>query len=201
MYSVLVLTLPNILTILRITLVPLVVIFMYVEHHKVAWVSASLFALAGVTDYFDGYLARRFQSTSHFGRFLDPVADKLLVASVLLMLAGLGTLQGLALIPAVIILCREILVSGLREFLAEIAVPLPVTRLAKWKTALQIGALGFLIWGDPFPQYLPVPYIGLWGLWGAALLTLVTGYDYLMCGLYHMKAPSSTQHQQDESLI
>ena len=190
--------LPNILTILRITLVPLVVLFMYVEHHKVAWISATLFTLAGITDYFDGYFARRFQSTSHFGKFLDPVADKLLVASVLLMLAGLGTLQGIALIPAVIILCREILVSGLREFLAEIAVPLPVTRLAKWKTALQLFSLAFLIWGDPFPHYLPVPFIGLWGLWGAALLTLVTGYDYVMCGLYHMDARPTKPLQQDE---
>lgn len=180
---------PNILTFMRIALVPLVVLFMYVEHGRVAWVCASLFVLACFTDYLDGFLARLFKSTTHIGRFLDPVADKLLVASVLLMLAGLGTLKGFALIPAVIILCREILVSGLREFLAELSVPLPVTRLAKWKTALQMFSLTLLILGNPYPKFAPLDMVGLWGLWGAAFLTLITGYDYLLCSFQHMNVP------------
>lgn len=177
---------PNALTLLRIALVPLVVLFMYIEHGKVAWISASIFVLACITDYLDGFFARLFHSVSHMGRFLDPIADKLLVASVLLMLAGLGTLHGLALIPAVVILCREIMVSGMREFLAELSVPLPVTRLAKWKTALQMCSLTLLVWGNPYPGILPLDDVGLWGLWGAAFLTIITGYDYLLCALGHM---------------
>src|SRR5262249_28883647 len=123
---------------------------------------------------------------SAFGRFLDPIADKLLVAAVILMLVASGRVTGLVVLPALIILCREILVSGLREFLAGLNVGVPVSRLAKYKTMLQMVALGFLIVGDAGPRGLPVVEIGAAGLWVAAILTLATGFDYLQPGLRHM---------------
>ena len=123
---------------------------------------------------------------SPLGRFLDPIADKLLVAAVIVMLVATRQIEGLGVIPAIIILCREILVSGLREYLAEIKVAVPVSRLAKWKTAIQMVALGFLIVGSAGPDQIPTVIIGEVGLWVAALLTLITGYDYLSRGLKHM---------------
>ncbi len=179
-------TLPNLLTFARIALVPVVVTLFYFDKPLSNWIAASIFIIACVTDYLDGYFARALKQTTQFGSFLDPVADKLLVAATLLMLVGVGRIQGLSLIPAVIILCREILVSSLREFLAELRVALPVTRLAKWKTALQMGALTFLIIEHIPGVSLPIEQIGLVGLWIAAFLTLRTGYDYLQAGLRHM---------------
>lgn len=178
--------LPNILTLLRIAVIPLVVGSFFLQQPLASWLSASLFLVAGITDYLDGYLARAFRSTTRFGRFLDPVADKLLIASVLLSLAAFGRIEGLSLIPALIILCREILVSGLREFLAGLQISLPVTKLAKWKTLVQMFSLGFLLWGEPFPQWMTLSPFALTGLWVAAFLTLVTGYDYLKKSLKHM---------------
>ena len=136
-----------------------------------------------MTDWLDGHVARRWSQQSELGRFLDPIADKLLVAATLLMLTAFGRLPAGALLPALVILCREILVSGLREYLAELRVGLPVSRLAKWKTAIQMTAIGFLIVGEAGPALLPVEQIGAVLLWAAALLTLVTGYDYLRAGL------------------
>src|SRR5690606_18446116 len=137
--------------------------------------ACGLFAVAAFTDFLDGYIARATRQQSALGRFLDPVADKLLVAAVLLMMAGFGQIQGLVILPAVVILCREIMVSGLREFLAGIQVGVPVSQLAKWKTFLQMVAIGFLIVGDAGPAALPVRLIGETGLWIAAALTLITG--------------------------
>jgi cardiolipin synthase (CMP-forming) len=179
-------TIPNLLTFARIALVPVVVTLFYFDRPLSNWIAASIFMIACVTDYLDGYFARTLKQTTQFGVFLDPVADKLLVAATLLMLVGFGRIQGLSLIPAVIILCREILVSSLREFLAEVHVALPVTRLAKWKTALQMGALSLLIIEHIPGIPLPIEQIGLVGLWIAAFLTLRTGYDYLQAGLRHM---------------
>ena len=179
-------TLPNLLTFARIALVPVVVALFYFDKPISNWIAASIFMIACVTDYLDGYFARMLKQTTPFGSFLDPVADKLLVAATLLMLVGFGRIQGLSLIPAVIILCREILVSSLREFLAELHVALPVTRLAKWKTALQMAALSLLIIEYIPGTSLPVSQIGLIGLWVAAFLTLRTGYDYLRAGLRYM---------------
>ncbi len=178
--------LPNILTLFRIAVIPLVAGAFFLEKPTASWVAAALFLVAGITDYLDGYVARTFRSTTAFGRFLDPVADKLLISSVLLLLAGYGRIDGISLIPALIILCREILVSGLREFLAGLSLSLPVTKLAKWKTLLQMFALGFLLWDEPFPDYITLKPLALAGLWGAAFLTLVTGYDYLKKSLKHM---------------
>jgi len=142
--------------------------------------------LACVTDYLDGYFARALKQTSRFGIFLDPVADKLLVAATLLMLVGFGRITGLSLIPAVIILCREILVSGLREFLADVHVDVPVTRLAKWKTGIQMLALCLLMVENLPGLPFSLEPIGLIGLWIAAALTLRTGFDYLRAGLKYM---------------
>lgn len=179
-------SLPNALTLSRIVVIPILVGLFYVPGEAARWIACGLFVIAAITDYFDGYLARRWSQISAFGRFLDPIADKLLVAAVILMLVATDVIQGLVVLPALIILCREVLVSGLREFLAGLNVGLPVSRLAKWKTMLQMMALGFLIVGDAGPSAVPVQTIGELGLWIAALLTLATGYDYLRVGLGHM---------------
>ncbi|MCG8597810.1 MAG: CDP-diacylglycerol--glycerol-3-phosphate 3-phosphatidyltransferase [Kiloniellales bacterium] len=179
-------SLPNMLTLSRIGIIPLLILLFYLDRPLASWGALALFAIAGITDYFDGYFARHRKQVSAFGRFLDPIADKLLVAAVLLMLVATQRVAGLVVLPALVILCREILVSGLREYLAEIKVSVPVSRLAKWKTGIQMLALGFLIVGADGPDLLPTQAIGEWGLWIAAALTLITGYDYLRHGLKHM---------------
>jgi len=172
-------SIPNLLTISRVVAIPLIVALFYVEGPEWQWLACALFSAAAITDYLDGYFARVWREQSAFGKFLDPVADKLLVAAVILMLVAFGRISGLSVIPALIILCREILVSGLREFLASLQVGLPVSRLAKWKTTIQMVALGFLIVGSSGPAWIPVETIGDLGLWTAAILTLITGWDYL----------------------
>lgn len=176
--------LPNLLTLSRIIIIPVLVGLFYLDGDGWRWVSVVLFSLAGVTDYFDGYLARRWAQISAFGRFLDPIADKLLVAAVILMLVATGRIRGLVVLPALVILCREVMVSGLREFLAQVNVGVPVSRLAKWKTALQLIALGILIVGDAAGDW--TQWVGELGLWIAAAITMITGYDYLSAGLKHM---------------
>lgn len=186
------LALPNLLTYARIAAVPVVVVCMYwsnVLHggHWLRWVALATFIAAGVTDFLDGYFARAWGQQSALGRMLDPIADKLLVASCLLMLAAEETIYGWSLIAAVIILCREILVSGLREFLAELRVSVPVTRLSKWKTAGQLVAIGFLIAGRAGTVVYPVNLeIGLTLLWLSAIITLYTGWDYFRAGLRYV---------------
>jgi cardiolipin synthase len=186
------LALPNILTYARIAAVPVVVGLLYWQNilEGGLWLrglALAVFIAAGVTDILDGYLARMWGQQSSLGRMLDPIADKLLVASCLLMLAAEETIRGWTLLAAVIILCREILVSGLREFLAELRVGVPVTSLAKWKTVGQLVAIGFLIAGQAGEKVLPVTVeIGIGLLWLAALLTLYTGWDYMRAGLRYM---------------
>jgi cardiolipin synthase (CMP-forming) len=180
---------PNLLTISRIVAVPLLVALFYIEGDLWRWIACVLFSAAALTDFLDGYLARIWSEQSALGRLLDPIADKLLVAAAILMLVAFGRIAGLAVLPALLILCREILVSGLREFLAELNVGLPVSRLAKWKTTLQMTALGFLIVGDSGPDALPVQEIGEVGLWTAAVLTVITGYDYLRAAAEYVNAP------------
>lgn len=183
-------SLPNILTISRILIIPLIVAMFWLKGDTARWATLALFALAGLTDYFDGLLARSMGSISNLGRFLDPVADKLLVSSLLTMLVWSGNISGLVILPALVILCREIMVSGLREFLAGIKVGVPVSKLAKWKTAVQMVALGFLIVGAAGPTFghpaITTTVVGEVLLWIAALLTIITGYDYLRAGLKHM---------------
>ena len=181
-------SLPNILTYGRVVAVPIVVVLMFwPDEFWMRWTALGVFALAAITDFFDGYLARIWSQQSSMGRMLDPIADKLLVAAVLLMLVADRTIAGWSLWAAIIILCREILVSGLREFLAELKVSVPVSAVAKWKTTLQLIALGFLIAGRAGEYVLPgATYIGLTLLWLAALLTLYTGWDYMKAGLKHV---------------
>lgn len=183
------LTLPNILTYTRILAVPVVVGLFFVPAPYGSWLALAVYIYACITDFFDGYLARAWHQQSALGRFLDPIADKLLVAGVLFSLVGSDRISGLEIIPAAIILSREILVSGLREFLAEIRVGMPVSQLAKWKTVVQMTCLGFLLVGPEGPDFGPVTTleIGVYGLWVAALLTLVTGWDYLCHGLRHIR--------------
>ncbi len=191
-YSKRPLALPNLLTYGRIVAVPVVVAAMYWQSILqgglwLRWLALFIFIAAGVTDFLDGYFARTWHQQSQLGRMLDPIADKLLVASCLLMLAADETIRGWSLFAAIIILCREILVSGLREFLAELRVSVPVTRLAKWKTTWQLVAVGFLLLGEAGDQIVPVvTTIGLVLLWTSALVTLYTGWDYLRAGLRHL---------------
>jgi cardiolipin synthase len=189
-------SLPNLLTLSRILVIPVVIATFYVPGDYARWLACVLFSAAGITDWLDGHMARRWQQQSEIGRFLDPIADKLLVSATLFMLTAFGRLSAEAILPALVILCREILVSGLREYLAGLRVGMPVSRLAKWKTFIQMVAIGFLIVGDAGPAALPVAAIGELLLWAAALLTLVTGYDYLTAGLRHMSRPRP-QHPID----
>ena len=192
------LTLPNLLTLSRILAVPILVFLLW----KPTWwdygITFVLYCLVGITDYFDGYLARAQGTVSRLGQFLDPIADKIMVVAVIAMLVttrqpgpspelvAAPIIQGFHLIPALVILLREITVSGLREFLAGLQVSVPVSALAKWKTALQMIALGALILAGALPQWPWVLQVGLVSLWAAAALTVVTGWDYLRVGLRHM---------------
>lgn len=186
--------LPNILTYGRIAAVPLVVLCFFLEGRLQSsdfarWTALAIFIVASITDFFDGYLARIWKQTSNIGRMLDPIADKLLVATCLLLLAAdtERTIAGWSLWAAIVILCREILVSGLREYLATLQVSVPVTRLAKWKTTIQLFAIGFLLAGPAGDKIFPWTIeTGITLLWISALVTLYTGYDYFRAGLKHV---------------
>jgi cardiolipin synthase len=185
------LNLPNLLSLSRIAAIPGLVALVAVHRPGADLAACALFGVAGITDWLDGRIARQRKLQSDLGRMLDPIADKLLVGATLMVLAGMGRLSALGLYPAIVIMCREILVSGLREYLAELRVGLPVTRLAKWKTGLQMAALGTLLAGDTGAGVLGIGWlhVGLLGeamLWVAALFTLVTGWDYLQAGLRHV---------------
>jgi cardiolipin synthase len=194
------LSLPNILTYARIAAIPVVVGCIYAQAIMdgplwLRWMALAVFIAAAVTDFLDGYYARIWDQHSAFGRMLDPIADKLLVSSCLLMLAVDSTIKGPTIWAAIVILCREILVSGLREYLAELRVSVPVTQLAKWKTAMQLVAVGFLLAGPAGDKVLTgwvghetlaVTQIGIVLLWLSALLTLYTGYDYFRAGVRHL---------------
>ena len=195
------LTLPNMLTLSRIFAIPLLAWFLWWPGWETGFLLAfGLYCLMGITDYFDGYLARTSGTVSKLGIFLDPIADKIMVAAVILVLAAQGVLRGpyvgdMHVVAGLIILMREIAVSGLREFLGPLQVSVPVRRLAKWKTTFQMVALGALILGQGLPQWTTmigaveanIPHtVGLATLWAAAVLTLITGWDYLRVGLKHM---------------
>ena len=186
------LTLPNLLTLSRIVALPALVALLWWPDWEAGYAAAFvLYCLMGVTDYFDGYLARAQGAVSRLGIFLDPIADKIMVAAVILMLVGTrfedrAIITGIHLIAALVILLREIAVSGLREFLGGIQVSVPVSKLAKWKTTFQLVSLGALILAGALPLVGFVKLVGLTTLWAAAALTLVTGWDYLRVGLKHM---------------
>lgn len=179
--------LPNILTYGRIVAVPLVAGLLLWGGNDARWTALVLYVLAAISDFFDGYLARKWKQQSSLGRMLDPIADKVLVAVVLLVLCADGILRGGHIWAAIIILSREVLVSGLREYLGELQVSVPVTKIAKWKTAVQMVAIGFLIAGPAGDTVLPyTTLMGIGMLWVAAALTLYTGYDYFRAGIRHV---------------
>lgn len=173
---------------------PLIVICFFVEgklsiSNTARWVALWIFIIASITDFLDGYLARIWNQTSNIGRMLDPIADKLLIASILLLVAADQTIAGWSLWAAIIILCREILVSGLREYLAQlkVSISVPVTRIAKWKTTAQMVAIAFLLAGPAGEEILPhTTEIGIALLWISAILTIYSGYDYFRVGLKHI---------------
>jgi cardiolipin synthase (CMP-forming) len=188
---------PNVLTYGRILVIPLVAGLLMWPGERgddtARWIALVLYIIAAITDFFDGYLARKWHLTSSLGRMLDPIADKVLVAVILLVLSADGILFGGHIWAAIIILSREVLVSGLREYLGQLRVSVPVTWIAKWKTTFQLVALGFLIAGPAgdklfvgFESYHIISWIGIVGLWVAAALTLYTGYDYFRAGLRHV---------------
>ena len=199
-------TLPNILTLSRIVTIPLLAFLLWWPDWRLGYgLAFGLYCLMGITDYFDGYLARSSGTVSKLGQFLDPIADKLMIAAVILVLTAQGYLRGpyvgdMHVIAGLIILMREIAVSGLREFLGSLQVSVPVSKLAKWKTTLQLVAFGGLILGGavhgqpcavistacPAPSGNWIHLASLGALWAAAILTLVTGWDYLRVGLKHM---------------
>jgi cardiolipin synthase (CMP-forming) len=189
-----VLTLPNLLTLSRILAVPILVFLLWYPRWELGYALAfALYCVVGITDYFDGYLARAQGTVSKLGIFLDPIADKIMVASVIVMLITTGggpgdepIIHGWTVIPALIILLREIAVSGLREFLAQLSVSVPVSKLAKWKTTFQMVSLGALILAGALPDERWIHTVGIASLWAAAVLTLVTGWDYLRVGVKHM---------------
>ncbi|MCW1428116.1 CDP-diacylglycerol--glycerol-3-phosphate 3-phosphatidyltransferase [Novosphingobium sp. JCM 18896] len=195
------LTLPNILTLSRIVALPILAALLWWPTWEMGYgIAFAVYCLMGITDYFDGYLARAQGTVSKLGVFLDPIADKIMVATVILVLTAQGILRGpyvgdMHVIAGLIILIREIAVSGLREFLGGLQVSVPVSRLAKWKTTFQLICLGALILGNALPGWtvtladftFNLPHtVGLTTLWAAAALTLVTGWDYLRVGLKHM---------------
>lgn len=177
------LRLPNLLTLSRIFSIPFIVLCFYFDGFFAHLTAAVLFVIACLTDFFDGYFARQRKQVSAFGRFLDPVADKILVASILLMLSGFGFISGVNLIAAVVILVREILVSGLREFMSEMRLIIHVTRYAKWKTAMQMVSITCLLSSAMFPKFIELKQAGIVFLWLATIMTLFTGARYLYFGV------------------
>ena len=188
--------LPNLMTFARIALIPVIVGLLYIPAPWASWAAFGLYLLAAVTDWLDGYLARRLDATSPLGRFLDPIADKLLVTALVVVVIANGTVGPISALPALVILCREILVSGLREYLAEQGVGMPVSKLAKWKTASQMVALALLILGSAAPWGYSTLMPGLVLLWIAGVLTAVTGWDYLKTGLHHMRGSAANNERR-----
>lgn len=189
-------TTPNLLTASRIVVIPIFVAAFYLAEAAAAWTTFALFAAAAITDYFDGHLARARSQQSPLGRMMDPIADKLLVATALLMLVHV---EAAPIVPVLVILCREFLVSGLREFLVETGASLPVSKLAKWKTGVQMVAIGFLLLGDVAPFGLPTALMGTLGLWLAAVLTAITGADYLRVAFRHATMADAGTPPGDET--
>ena len=179
------LNISNLLTLSRILVIPIIVACIYLKSPWYGWIAFTLFCAASITDYFDGYLARIRNEVSNLGTFLDPIADKLLVAAVILILTSKEIITDWETIPALIILLREIAVSGLREYLAGIKVSVPVSKIAKLKTTLQLIALGILILSESGISFIPILFFGKIALWSAGILTLYSGYDYLKSGLKH----------------
>lgn len=180
--------LPNILTVARLVLLPVLGAFLFLEGSVAAWSALVIYILCAATDFLDGYVARAFNVTSKFGTFLDPISDKIFVAVLLVLLVGVDRLEGLWILPAIVILMREFLVAGLREFLAPQNITIPVSRLAKWKTTLQMLAMGFLIVGNYGDILVPhTVLVGKIGLSVAAAVTVITGWSYFKKSLHYIR--------------
>tara|TARA_B100001123_G_scaffold446880_2_gene602666 strand:- start:1092 stop:1727 length:636 start_codon:yes stop_codon:yes gene_type:complete len=179
-------TLPNLLTLARIGVIPLIVCAFYLPGHAANWTTFSLFVLAAMTDFLDGYFARSRDQKTAFGRIFDPLADKLLVVSCLVMIIAMRQIDVITVVASLAILCREMLVSGLRELLSGMSIAVPVSWFAKCKTTVQMVAIAALLVGDAAPFDLPLHSIGTWGLWFAAILTVYTGYQYFRGGVPHL---------------
>jgi cardiolipin synthase len=177
-------TVPNLLTLLRILSIPGIVFSLYTQTFLGDWFAFGFYTAACITDFFDGYVARALRQTSMVGRFLDPIADKLLVSTVLITCVGIGRLTGWHLIPVILIVCREIFISGLREFLADYQIKVPVSRLGKWKTTAQMLSLGFLMIYPSVPETGMTYHIGVTLLWLSALITIWSGVSYLISALH-----------------
>lgn len=180
-------TLPNILTVMRLLLLPLMICCFYLEADfgpAASWICFAVYVLAALTDFLDGWAARKLNQISAFGTFLDPISDKIFVGSILVLLVAFGRLEGVWLLPVLVIFAREFLISGLREFLGPHNVQMPVTKLAKWKTTVQMVALGFLILGPWAPILMTT---GQWSLLAAAVLTVITGWGYMKAGMNFIK--------------
>ena len=186
-------TIPNILTLGRMALLPVMVALFFLPLEWAAWTCLSLYVVGAVTDFLDGWIARRFEQKSEFGAMIDPISDKVFVVTIMLMLVAVGRIDGLMVLSVVIIIVREFIVSGLREYLGPKGVKLPVTKLAKWKTTLQMAALGFLIVG---PYVFLATLIGNIALAGAAVLTLITGWGYVKTGLKILKTTDEHRFTQ-----
>lgn len=178
--------LPNILTLSRMAMLPVIIGLFFIPDAWAAWTALGIYTVACVTDFLDGYLARTMNTESTIGKFLDPVSDKIFVGALLLALAAFDRLGGVWVIPAIIILMREFLVSGLREFLGPDK-RMPSSKLAKWKTTVQMVTMGFLVVGNHGDAVLPHTLeIGQWGLAAAAALTVITGWSYVKAGAKHI---------------
>ena len=179
-------TIPNIITFIRIFLIPIILYLMFSENPNIVLLAGVLFIISSISDYFDGYLARTLNQSSRLGTLLDPIADKLLVASVIVVLVDTRVITNIHVIPAIIILLREIAISGLREFLAKLNADMPVSKLAKYKTTFQMVSLSILIISLGFELNDLLWNTGLITLWVAAIITLLSGYNYIVKGLKHI---------------
>ena len=179
-------TIPNIITFIRIFLIPIILYLLFSENPNIVLIAGLLFIISSVSDYFDGYLARTLNQSSKLGTLLDPIADKLLIASVIVVLVDTGVISNIHVVPAIIILLREIAISGLREFLAKLNTDMPVSKLAKYKTTFQMVSLSILIISLGFELNDFLWNIGLITLWIAAIITLLSGYNYMVKGLKHI---------------
>lgn len=179
-------TIPNIITFIRIILIPIILYLLFSENPNIVLIAGLLFIVSSVSDYFDGYLARTLNQSSKLGTLLDPIADKLLIASVIVVLVDTGVISNIHVVPAIVILLREIAISGLREFLAKLNTDMPVSKLAKYKTTFQMVSLSILIISLGFELNDLLWNIGLITLWIAAIITLLSGYNYMVKGLKHI---------------
>ena len=179
-------TIPNIITFIRIILIPIILYLLFSENPNIVLIAGLLFIVSSVSDYFDGYLARTLNQSSKLGTLLDPIADKLLIASVIVVLVDTGVISNIHVVPAIVILLREIAISGLREFLAKLNTDMPVSKLAKYKTTFQMVSLSILIISLGFELNDLLWNIGLITLWVAAIITLLSGYNYMVKGLKHI---------------